>query len=92
MGDPVADLETRPELALSAIDRMRLAPATASPDAHLSSQAAARQAASVEILAIVEADPETHGQLAAALRAATVWLPAASGRRRTTSASSTRPA
>ena len=68
--------ETRPELALSAIDRMRLAPATASPDAHLSSQAAARQAASVEILAIVEADPATHGQLAAALRAATVWLPA----------------
>ena len=27
--------ETRPELALSAIDRMRLAPPTASPDAHL---------------------------------------------------------
>ena len=68
--------ETRPELALSAIDRMRLAPATASPDAHLSSQAAAREAASVEILALVEADPATHGQLAAALRAATVWLPA----------------
>ncbi len=68
--------ETRPELALSAIERMRLAPATASPDAHLSTQAAAREAASREILALVEADPETYGQLAAALRAATVWLPA----------------
>jgi phosphohistidine swiveling domain-containing protein len=68
--------ETRPELALSAIDRMRLAPATASPDAHLASQAAAREAAAAGLLAMVEADPDTHGQLAAALRAATVWLPA----------------
>ena len=36
--------ETRPELALAAIDRMRLAPDAASPDAHQSARSAERQA------------------------------------------------
>ena len=35
--------ETRPELALAAIDRMRLAPDAASPDAHQSARSAERQ-------------------------------------------------
>ncbi len=68
--------ETRPELALAAIDRMRLAPDAASPDAHQSARSAERKAAAAEVLAIVAADEATHAQLAAALRAATVWLPA----------------
>ena len=68
--------ETRPELALAAIDRMRLAPDAASPDAHQSARSAERQAAAAEVLAAVAADEATHAQLAAALRAATVWLPA----------------
>ncbi|MEY4230033.1 MAG: hypothetical protein RLZZ362_882, partial [Actinomycetota bacterium] len=72
--------ETRPALALSAIDRMRGAPASADPALHLAERAAQRAEASAELLAMVEADPATHGQLAAAIACSAAWLP---GRERT---------
>jgi rifampicin phosphotransferase len=72
--------ETRPALALAAIDRMRLAPDGADPALHNAERAAQRLAASAELLAMVEADPATHGQLAAAIACSAAWLP---GRERT---------
>ena len=72
--------ETRPALALAAIDRMRQAPASADPAGHHAERAAERQVASATLLAMVEADPATHGQLAAAIACSKAWLP---GRERT---------
>jgi pyruvate,water dikinase len=72
--------ETRPALALAAIDRMRLAPDSANPAVHNEALAQLRAAASAELLATVEADPDTHGQLAAAIGCSAAWLP---GRERT---------
>jgi pyruvate,water dikinase len=72
--------ETRPALALAAIDRMRQAPDTANPAGHHAERAAEREAASATLLAMVEADPATHGQLAAAIGCSKAWLP---GRERT---------
>ena len=72
--------ETRPALALSAIDRMRGAPDGADPTVHQSERAGERSAAAAELLAMVEGDPETHGQLAAAIACSAAWLP---GRERT---------
>lgn len=72
--------ETRPALALAAIDRMRQAPDSANPAGSHAERAAEREAASAELLAMVEADPATHGQLAAAIACSKAWLP---GRERT---------
>jgi len=72
--------ETRPSLALVAIDRMRQAPDSADPARQFAIRAEQRAAASAELLAIVEADPATHGQLAAAIGCSAAWLP---GRERT---------
>ena len=72
--------ETRPALALSAIERMRLSPESANPAGHHAERAAERAAASAELLAMVEGDPATHGQLAAAIACSAAWLP---GRERT---------
>lgn len=72
--------ETRPALALAAIDRMRVSPDSADPAGHHAERAAERAAASAELLAMVEADPATHGQLAAAIACSSAWLP---GRERT---------
>lgn len=72
--------ETHPELALAAIDRMRVSPDGAAPNESHSVRAAEREAASAELLALVEGDPETHGQLAAAIASSAAWLP---GRERT---------
>ena len=72
--------ETRPELALSAIDRMRFASAEQNPAGMNAARAAEREAAAVTLLAMVEADPATHGQLAAAIASTKAWLP---GRERT---------
>ena len=72
--------ETRPALALAAIDRMRLSPDDADPARHHAERAAERAAASAELLAMVEGDPATHGQLAAAIPCSAAWLP---GRERT---------
>jgi phosphohistidine swiveling domain-containing protein len=75
-----ASWETRPALALAAIDRMRVSPESANPRGHQAERAAEREAASAELLAMVEGDPATHGQLAAAIGCSKAWLP---GRERT---------
>ncbi len=72
--------ETDPELPLAAIDRMRLAGDEQAPRDHQAAMAAAREAAVPGLLAAVEGDPETYGQLSAALAAAPVFL---AGRERT---------
>jgi rifampicin phosphotransferase len=72
--------ETRPALALSAIDRMRGAPDAAAPELQHAERATQREAASAELLAMVEPDAATHGQLAAAIGCSAAWLP---GRERT---------
>ena len=68
--------ETRPALALAAIERMRAAPDSADPVAHNTARAAEREAAAVELLAIVEGDPAVHGQLAAAIGCSVAWFAA----------------
>jgi pyruvate,water dikinase len=72
--------ETSPSLAIAAIDRMRLAPDSADPALQNAERARQREAASAELLAIVEGDPAVHGQLAAAISCSKAWLP---GRERT---------
>ncbi|MCB9394672.1 MAG: phosphoenolpyruvate-utilizing protein [Acidimicrobiaceae bacterium] len=72
--------ETRPALALAAIDRMRGASDDADPALHNAERARQREAAAAELLAMVEGDPATHGQLAAAIACSAAWLP---GRERT---------
>ncbi len=72
--------ETKPTLALVAIDRMRQAPDSADPAMQFAIRAEQRAAASAELLSMVEADPATHGQLAAAIGCSAAWLP---GRERT---------
>ena len=72
--------ETRPSLALAAINQMRPAPASADPALQNAERARQREAASAELLAMVEGDPATHGQLAAAIACSKAWLP---GRERT---------
>ena len=72
--------ETNPELPLAAIDRMRLADDDQAPRLHQEAMAAARAEAMPKVLAAVEGDPETHGQLQAALAVAPVFL---AGRERT---------
>ncbi|MFN0025770.1 MAG: PEP-utilizing enzyme [Acidimicrobiales bacterium] len=72
--------ETQPDLALAAIDRMRLAPPSAAPVGLQAERATQRQALGQEIAAMLAADPATQGQFQAALQAATVFLP---GRERT---------
>lgn len=68
--------ETKPELALAAIDRMRLAGDAADPSQHQRQRATERAEAAETLLAAVEGDPEAHGQLAASIAAAGAWLPA----------------
>ena len=72
--------ESRPALAIAAIDRMRISPEGANPKRHQAERAAERAAAAAELLAIVEGDPAVHGQLAAAIGCTAAWLP---GRERT---------
>jgi phosphohistidine swiveling domain-containing protein len=68
--------ETRPELALSAIERMRLAPASADPATHSVERARERAAAAEQLLALVAGDPAAHGQLSVAIAASQAWIPA----------------
>ncbi len=67
--------ETRPALALAAIDRMRPALESQNPAGMNAERAVEREAAAVELLAMVEADPATHAQLSAAILASRAWLP-----------------
>jgi pyruvate,water dikinase len=72
--------ETKPPLALVAIDRMRKAPDNADPARQFAIRAQQRATTSAELLSMVAADPATHGQLAAAIACSAAWLP---GRERT---------
>jgi pyruvate,water dikinase len=72
--------ETRPALAMSAIEAMRRAPAGAAPRPQQAARAAEREAAAAQLLALVASDPATHGQLAVAISCSRAWLP---GRERT---------
>ncbi len=72
--------ETEPDLALAAIDRMRLADDGAAPQLSNADRAAEREALGAGIAEALAADPETQGQFLAALGAATVFMP---GRERT---------
>ena len=72
--------ETNPDLALAAIDRMRLADASAAPEASNRARAGERTAIGDQMVAMLAEDPETQGQFQAALHSATVFMP---GRERT---------
>ena len=72
--------ETEPDLALAAIDRMRLSGESAAPRLHNADRATDRERIGAEIAAMLEGDPETQAQFQAALNAATVFMP---GRERT---------
>ena len=72
--------ETDPDLALAAIDRMRVSPASAAPQDHQADLAAERERLVVEIGAMLEGDPEAQGQFFAGAHGASVLMP---GRERT---------
>jgi pyruvate,water dikinase len=66
--------ETEPQLALAAIDRMRLTPATESPRSHQSTLSARREQLGAQIVEMLAGNPEVQGQFQAALHSATVFL------------------
>jgi len=68
--------ETNPELALAAIDRMRLADGDADPEAHQRTMAAGRETATAEMRLKLAGDPELAAQFDGAMRAARLLLPA----------------
>lgn len=72
--------ETKPELALAAIDRMRLADASADPEGRNQHMAEERERIVAEIAATLEGDPETQGTFMAAAHAAVIFQ---AGRERT---------
>ena len=72
--------ETRPELALVAIDRMRLTPEIEAPQKHNEAMATDREALIADVSEKLAGDPETQGQFLAAVRAAGIFL---AGRERT---------
>jgi pyruvate,water dikinase len=66
--------ETHPELALAAIDRMRVSPESSAPRALQAERAAEREELGAKLVEAMAADPEAQGQVQAALHAATVFL------------------
>jgi pyruvate,water dikinase len=72
--------DTKPSLALGAIERMRMAADNQAPAVLHAARVKERAAASAELLALVEGDAETHGTLSAAIASTAAWLP---GRERT---------
>ncbi|MBC8363892.1 MAG: phosphoenolpyruvate-utilizing protein [Actinobacteria bacterium] len=72
--------ETEPDLALAAIDRMRLSPESAAPTGNQSRMATERERIGAEMFEMLAADPEAQGQFGAALGSAGVFMP---GRERT---------
>jgi pyruvate,water dikinase len=66
--------ETHPELALAAIDRMRVSPESAAPRAQQAERAAEREALGAGLLQAMAADPHAQAQVAAALHSSTVFL------------------
>ena len=65
---------TKPELALAAIDRMRFAPAGASPAGHQSARHAEAEAAADEVRALLAGDADASAQFEAGLVAARLFL------------------
>jgi pyruvate,water dikinase len=65
---------TKPDLVLSAIDRMRLSPDSAAPSGHQAERAAEAESAAAEIRALVAGDADAAGQFEAGLRAARLYL------------------
>jgi pyruvate,water dikinase len=72
--------ETRPELALAALERMRLGDDDDDPAGHHHALAADREALGAELADRLDGEPETRGRFLAALRAAQLFL---AGRERT---------
>jgi pyruvate,water dikinase len=72
--------ETQPDLALAAVDRMRLSPEGAAPVKQNSRMATDREELVAQLTEALAGDPATQGQFLAAVRAAHVFLP---GRERT---------
>lgn len=72
--------ETDPDLALAAIDRMRLADDDAAPEMSNAERGAERTMLGGAITQALASDPETQAQFQAALHSATVFMP---GRERT---------
>jgi pyruvate,water dikinase len=66
--------ETDPELALAAIDRMRVSPESAAPRGQQAERAAERASLGATLVAAMADDPEAQAQVQAALHAATVFL------------------
>ena len=67
--------ETKPDLVLAAVDRMRLAEDDRSPSIENASREAEREQLSAAIVEALAADPETQGQFQAALASAKTFLP-----------------
>ncbi len=72
--------ETEPDLALAAVDRMRLSDESAAPQTSNANRAEEREALGAQIAEMLAGDPEAQGQFVAALAAAKVFMP---GRERT---------
>jgi pyruvate,water dikinase len=71
---------TNPELALAALDRMRVTPDAAGPQRYFDERVADREALTAQMAEQLAGDPEVQGQFLAAVRAARVFL---AGRERT---------
>ncbi|HZU71167.1 MAG TPA: PEP-utilizing enzyme [Acidimicrobiales bacterium] len=68
--------ETDPDMALVAIDRMRLLPDSAAPALHAAKLASDRQAAADKVRSALTGNAEALGQFEAGLHSASVFLPA----------------
>ncbi|MFT7646402.1 MAG: phosphohistidine swiveling domain-containing protein [Candidatus Poriferisodalaceae bacterium] len=67
--------ETTPDLVLAMVDRMRLQPDDESPLLSNAAREAERETLTAEIAALVEGDPETHGQFIAGVAPARTFVP-----------------
>jgi pyruvate,water dikinase len=67
--------ETKPDLALALVDRMRSSEDEAEPSRHQAAAAAERVRLGEEIAAMLAGDPETQGQFLAALASSATFLP-----------------
>jgi pyruvate,water dikinase len=67
--------ETKPDLALALVDRMRGSGDEAAPSGHQAAAEAERMRLGDEIAAMLAGDPETQGQFVAALASAATFLP-----------------
>ena len=68
--------ETRPELALAAVDRMRLLDDGEAPDGHHAERVTDREAVAAEVAALLSDQPEVLEQFQQALASAALFFPA----------------